>query len=210
MNIDEHRCPPRAFLEEIFAKSHCGIRCVDDNLPRPCWHCLPKHRQCGHRKAQNPLAPQSSQLRKRPSATLCPGTNLQKSRRDTLNDDTMTKCPTWSEQLCASCIALQKLLSFQPSVIGDHGRSPVLACLLALVHRACMENRLASRNINLSEQAHSGRSHNHSVFNTCLYTHLSSHASLHMLQLGCQVPHAEHDLQNPQPVPVEFPRLPIL
>ena len=94
MNIDEHRCPPRAFLEEIFAKPRCGIRCVDDNLPRPCWYCLPKHRQCGHRKAQNPLAPQSSQLRRRPSATLRPGINLQKSRRDTLNDDTMTKCPS--------------------------------------------------------------------------------------------------------------------
>jgi hypothetical protein len=64
-----------------------------------------------------------------------------------LNNDTVTKChPTWSEQLCASCIALQELLSL-PSVIGDHGWSPVLACLLALVHRACMENRLASCNI---------------------------------------------------------------
>ena len=188
MNIHEHRCTPRAFLEKIFAKSHCGIRCVDGNLPRPCWYCLPKHRQRGHRKAQSPLAPESSRLRKRPSATWCPGRSLQKSRHDKLNNDTVTKChPTWSEQLCASSIPLQELLSL-PSVIGDHGWSPVLACLLALVYRACMEKRLASCNINLGEQGHS---HNHCVLNTCLhmqvFTRVNLHVTCHMQNTTCRI-----------------------
>ena len=111
----------------------------------------------------------------------------KKSIHDKLNNDTVTKW-TWSEQLCASCIALQELLSL-PSVIGDHGWSPVLACLLlALVHRACMENRLASCNINLGEQGHS---HNHCVLNTCLHMEVFTRVSLgvtcHMQNTTCRI-----------------------